>query len=83
MTYITVRDDGTNWLAHFEPEPPIKILLDGAEVQYVTEADDEASFVVCLDVDANGDFIVKDDDVATVKRTGAVQIIGQRREVAA
>lgn len=80
MTYITMRDDETNWMVQFEPEPPVKILLDGAEVQYVTEADDETGFVVCLDVDANGDFIVKDDEVATVRRTGIVQIIGQRRE---
>ena len=49
----------------------------------MTEADDEASFVVCLDVDANGDFIVKEDEVATVRRTGVVQIIGKRKEMAA
>lgn len=78
MTLITTRDDETHWAWQYEG--PVKVLLNGSEIQYVTEADDVAGYVLLLATDENGDFIVNGDEVVTKRRSGVVQIIGCRRE---
>lgn len=81
MTYITTRNDETHWRIHFADN--LKVFLDDAEVQFVTEADDVEGFVVEFVRDEDGNVQVDGDEIATVRRTGKVRFEGERAEAAA
>lgn len=78
MTYITTRDDETNYVWHFDG--PVDILLDGKRVFGCFEADDEAGYVTKAKRDVNGDIVAIDGEIQTVKLHGKVELIGERRK---
>lgn len=77
MTYVTTRQDETNFCAIFDG--PLRVLIDGEEVKFCVEADDEKGFVVLIDCDAAGEPRIAGDELVTVQRFGKVELIGHRR----
>ncbi len=77
---ITVR--GPRAFKLFFLNPP-KILLDGAEIRHIVEADDEAGYIIRLCTDEASDFVVEGpkyrERVKTERLEGVVSFIGTRR----
>jgi hypothetical protein len=53
----------------------VVILLNGVEIKFCTEADEENRFIVRFKLDDNGKLILNGSEVETEKLTGHVQII--------
>lgn len=55
-----------------------KVLLNGAEVQRCTEADEEHGTVEFFVVDEDGKYIIEGDDIKRGSATGFVKIVDTR-----
>lgn len=75
--FISSRDGDSFW-RHFFAKPP-KVILNGAEVCHVIEAEDGPSGrIVRYIVDENGNYATDGDEFATVEENGYVELVGQR-----
>ncbi|RUW47288.1 hypothetical protein EOA32_29225 [Mesorhizobium sp. M1A.F.Ca.ET.072.01.1.1] len=58
--------------------PHVRVLLDGVEEKYVTEADEEGGYIIRHKVAEDGNLVVNGDYLVFEKAEGHVEIIDAR-----